>query len=169
MNKLISYDYSQNLLGNITSRAGEQTRERSLRSSRGNYESQFKDSFQSDKGHHQNNLSHIKINDLLNYKRDENWNQSQSPINSRERVIHKSNSVRNADSDKNNAFLSKAFQMDELLKLREQYLKLEQRNQELENALFLKNNEVVGLNQKIETLLVENNQLRVNHAEIISK
>jgi hypothetical protein len=69
----------------------------------------------------------------------------------------------------NNAFLNKAFQMDELLKLREQYLKLEQRNQELESALALKNSEVAGLNQKIENLLVENNQMRINHAEVISK
>ena len=169
MNQLSNYDYSQNLFGNFTNRGGEQTRERSLRSSRGNYESQFKDSLQSSKVRHQNNLSHIKINDLLNYKRDESSINNLSPIDSRERSIHKSNSVRNADSDRNSAFLNKAFQMDELLKLREQYLKLEQKNKELEHALFIKNNEVLQLNQKIETMLVDNNQMRIDHAEIISK
>lgn len=136
MSRAMNYDYRPSLVPIAYNRPHSQIRERVIGSARDQYDSYLNENMPIDNMGHGNDLSKIKINDLLNHKRNSN-------------LGYKSNSVRNTDSDKNNTFLNKAFQMEEFLRLRDDFSKLEIENKQLKHHLELKDREIYSLNEKV--------------------
>lgn len=128
-------------------------------------------------GHNPNsnlNMQYVKVNDLLNYKRESCQPPSISPRNvsphsNRQSFAYQSRSVRNAETDRSNGFLDKAFQMDELLRLREQLSKLEIENKELRFNLDMRDKELISLNSKLSALHDENSKLKQQHSDTVAK
>lgn len=161
-----SYNYGRGgYTVNIPSRASSQMRERDLDSSVSNYNAYLNKDLRSGSAQPQNpDLSHIKIDDLLNKNRA-------LPSNPRNRgpmdMGAKSNSVRNLNG--NGEFINKAFQMDELLRLRDQVAQLDQQNKQLKRDLEVRDKDVFELNEKLACLETDYSQLKLLHAEEISK
>ena len=172
----MNYSYSPDLVPVPPARPLSQLRERSIGSARGNYghgitregNTSVRNPGLIDvqKSH---DLSHIRINDLLNYKRGEKLNVSEMadnimPNTTRNNYDHKSNSAKN-----NNAFMDKAFQMDELLKLRDHWAKLEQENRTLKAEIGLRDNKIGSLSQNLSVMESEIQLKSRQHSEELIK
>jgi predicted nuclease of restriction endonuclease-like (RecB) superfamily len=148
MSRAMNYDYRPGLAPPTSNRPHSQLRERIVGSARDQYDLYFNENTPVNNIRQVNDLSKIKINDLLNHKRGQ-YAEENDLLPTTSNFGYKSNSVRNTDSDRNSAFINKAFQMEEFLRLRDEYSKLEIENKQLTHCLELRDRENFVLNEKV--------------------
>ena len=167
-----NHNYGRLYTWNLPSRSGSQLRERELDSSTGSYNAYLNQNLRSGSvQNHNNDLSHIKIDDLLNRNRVKNEAKEPLFAQNEPHFGFKSNSVRNLNSEHNvnSEFINKAFKMDELLRLRDQISKLENENKLLKQDLEVREKDIFTLNEKVAYLETENGNLKQQHSEELLK
>lgn len=183
----MNYEYNRGPSGSQTHRPSSQFRERGIGRARGTYDPFARNRPSVDPIYQQQDLSHIKINDLLNHKRVDYDLKSHSPLNSRDRNIYNSNSVRNLGTERSDHFFNKAQKMDEIFRkqsyinsnaqadfkdysiMKEQIEKLQQENKDLKISMTTKDQEIFSLNEKLSNIQADLEVMKRQHAEELSK
>lgn len=175
MSRPQKYNYNPSTSPVYPHRPKSQAQNRASESARAHYDPFFNAPGQANlvpKG----DLSHIKISDILNQKRNRNYenlgnlnnvNNSLLPNSYDPNLAVKSNSVKNINNSGD--FLQNAIQMDEFLKLREELQKLRDENHSFRIEREEKDKEIFTLNEQLISLQAENQNIKNTHKEEIHK